>query len=376
MKEQAPTYTLEQIDEENFALNLGPQHPGTHGVLRVILHMDGEYILYADPILGYGHRMQEKVAENMTYLQVLPYVCRMDYLGALSYNLAWVCAVEKLCEFEVPDRANVVRVIATELNRISSHLLWWGAYLLDLGAFTPFLQAFTDRELILDLLEYITGSRLTYCYFRFGGLPSDVDDVFLTGVRDFIEGFRGRLKNYHDLVTGNVIFYHRSADVGVILPFDAAGYGLSGPVLRGSGFAYDVRRHEPYSGYDRFDFEIPVEETGDCMARYNVRMAEIEQSMNIIEQALNTIPDGPIRCKVPKIIKPPEGEVTMAVETPRGELVIYIVSDGTKKPYRVKYRVPSFSNLSIFAKLARGQLLADALAVLGSFDLVIPEVDR
>ncbi|WP_457573809.1 NADH-quinone oxidoreductase subunit D [Desulfolithobacter sp.] len=371
-----PTYTLEKTDSENFILNLGPQHPGTHGVLRVVLQMDGEYILGADPVLGYGHRMQEKIAENMTYLQALPYVCRMDYLGALSYNLAWVCAVEKLCGFEVPDRAIHVRIIATELNRIASHLLWWGAYLLDLGAFTPFLQAFTDREQILDLLEYITGSRLTYCYFRFGGLSSDVDDLFLSRVEDFVTGFRSRLSRYHDLVTGNVIFHHRSKDVGVILPFDAAGYGITGPSLRGSGFDYDVRKKEPYSGYDRFDFTVPVEQSGDCLARYNVRMAEMEQSLAIIEQAVHTIPDGPFRSKVPKQIKPPKGEVAMAVETPRGELVIYIVSDGTRKPYRVKFRVPSFANLSIFAKLARGQLLADALAILGSLDMVIPEVDR
>ncbi len=371
-----PTYTLDKVNEENFALNLGPQHPGTHGVLRVILHMDGEYILQADPVLGYGHRMQEKIAEKMTYPQVLPYVCRMDYLGALSYNLAWVLAVEKLCQFEVPERAEAIRVITTELNRISSHLLWWGAFLLDLGGFTPFLQALTDRELILDLLEEVTGSRLTYCYYRFGGLPSDVDDGWFTRVMEFIKGFRLRLPRYHDLVTGNVIFYHRAKDVGVILPFDAAGYGLSGPILRGSGIDFDVRRHEPYSGYERYNFEVPVDETGDCLGRYHVRMMEIEQSLNIVEQAIGSITEGPVRSKVPKLIKPPEGEVAMAVETPRGQLVIYIVSDGTKKPYRVKYRVPSFANLSIFAKLARGQLLADALAILGSMDMVIPEVDR
>jgi len=376
MSEPAPIYTLDKVGEDNFTLNLGPQHPGTHGVLRVILQMDGEYIVKADPILGYGHRMQEKIAENMTYLQVMPYVCRMDYLGALSYNLAWCCAVEKLCGFEVPPRAEAVRVIATELNRISSHLLWWGAFLLDLGGFTPFLQAFADRELILDLLEQITGSRLTYCYFRFGGLPSDVDEAWLARVMEFIEGFRTRLPRYHDLVTGNVIFEHRANNVGVILPFDVAGYGLSGPVLRGSGIRFDVRRHEPYSGYDRYDFTVPIDEKGDCMGRYNVRMEEIVQSLNIIEQAIGTIEEGPVRSRVPKILKPPEGEVAMAVETPRGQLVIHIVSDGTKKPYRVKFRVPSFANLSIFAKLARGQLLADALAVLGSMDLVIPEIDR
>jgi len=312
----------------------------------------------------------------MTYLQVMPYVCRMDYLGALSYNLAWCCAVEKLCGIEVPPRAEAVRVIATELNRISSHLLWWGAFLLDLGGFTPFLQAFADRELILDLLEQLTGSRLTYCYFRFGGLPADITGEWLERIMDFIQGFRQRLPRYHDLVTGNVIYQHRVRNVGVIIPFDAAGYGLTGPVLRGSGIGFDVRRHEPYSGYERYDFTVPVENTGDCMGRYNVRMEEIVQSLAIIEQAIAAIADGPIRAKVPKLLKPPKGEVAMAVETPRGQLVIHIVSDGSKKPYRVKYRVPSFANLSIFARLARGQLLADALAILGSMDLVIPEIDR
>ncbi|HEB51427.1 MAG TPA: NADH-quinone oxidoreductase subunit D [Desulfobulbus sp.] len=370
------TYSLESTDNGNFLLNLGPQHPGTHGVLRVVLQMDGEYILRADPVLGYGHRMQEKIAENMTYLQALPYVCRMDYLGAMSYSLAWVLAVERLCSFEVPERAVHVRVIACELNRIASHLLWWGAYLLDLGAFTPFLQAFADRERILDLLESITGSRLTYCYFRFGGLGADVDETFLARVAEFVTGFRSRLPRYHDLVTGNVIFQRRSRDVGVILPFEAAGYGITGPCLRGSGLAYDVRKKEPYSGYDRFEFTVPVAQEGDCLARYNVRMAELEESLTIIEQAVATMPEGPYRARVPRVIRPPEGEVIMAVETPRGELVIHIVSDGSTRPWRVKFRVPSFANLSIFARLARGQLLADALAILGSLDMVIPEVDR
>ncbi len=370
------TYQLEPVEDNQFVLNLGPQHPGTHGVLRVILHMDGEYILTADPVLGYGHRMQEKIAENMPYTQILPYMARMDYLAALSFNQAWVCVVEKMCGYEVPRRAEYIRVLTTELNRISSHYLWFGAFLLDLGAFTPFLHAFADREMILDLLEEVTGSRLTYCYFRFGGVSSDVDDSFLQGVQDFVEHMRSHLKTYHELVTGNVIFQMRTKDVGVILPFDTWGYGLSGPVLRGSGEKYDVRISEPYSIYPELDFEIPVERDGDCLARYMVRMREVEESLNIIQQTLDKMPDGPVRSKVPKIIKPPAGEACMAVETPRGELMIHVVSDGTKVPYRVRYRVPSFGNLSVFSRLAKGQLLADALAVLGSLDLVIPEVDR
>lgn len=372
----APTYHLETVEENQFVLNLGPQHPGTHGVLRVVLHMDGEYILTADPVLGYGHRMQEKIAETMTYTQVLPYMARMDYLGALFYNQAWVCLVEKMCGFEVPRRAEYIRVLCVELNRIASHFLWFGAFLLDLGAFTPFLHAFNDREKILDLLESVTGSRLTHCYFRFGGVGADVDDGFLRGAQAFVDHLRQHLPTYHNLVTGNVIFQERTKDVGVILPFETWGYGLSGPVLRGSGRQYDVRTNEPYSIYPELDFKIPVEQGGDCLARYLVRLREIEESLNIIEQAIAGMPGGLVRAKVPKIIKPPEGETVMAVETPRGELMIYLVSDGSKVPYRVKYRVPSFANLSIFSHLARGQLLADVLAILGSLDMVIPEVDR
>ncbi len=371
-----PSYAPENITETSFALNLGPQHPGTHGILRIILEMDGEYILKADPVLGYGHRMQEKIAENSTYSQVLPYMARMDYLGALIYNHAWVCGVEKMCGFEVPDRAEHIRVITCELNRIASHLLWYGAFLLDLGGITPFLHAFADRERILDLLEYATGSRLTHCYFRFGGLFNDIDEQFLQNTMDFVTHFKKSLKSYHELVTGNVIFINRTKHVGTIESHDARRFGLSGPVVRGMGYDHDVRRLEPYSIYDRFDFDIPVFEEADCLARYNVRMQELEESLKIIEQAVASIPDGPIQSKVPKIIKPPKGEMTMAVESPRGELVIYLVSDGTKKPSRVKFRVPSFSNLSIFSKLAEGQLLADALAILGSFDFVVPEIDR
>ncbi len=374
----AATYHLETVTggENEFILNLGPQHPGTHGVLRVVLHMDGEYILSADPVLGYGHRMQEKIAETLTYTQVLPYMARMDYLGALSYNQAWVCLVEKMCGFEVPRRAEYIRVMMTELNRIASHFLWFGAFLLDLGAFTPFLHAFADRERILDLLESVTGSRLTYCFFRFGGLAADVDSAFLSGVQGFVDHMRQHLASYHQLVTGNVIFQQRTRGVGVILPFDAWGYGLSGPVVRGSGEQFDVRRHQPYSVYPELEFTVPVEQSGDCLARYLVRLREIEESLNIIEQTIQKLPDGPVRTKVPRLIKPPAGEATMAVETPRGELMIHLVSDGSKVPYRVKFRVPSFANLSIFARLARGQLLADALAILGSLDMVIPEVDR
>ncbi len=371
-------FKYEQASDEKsgFVLNLGPQHPATHGVLRVILHMDGEYVLEADPILGYGHRMQEKIAENMTYTQMLPYTARMDYLSALHYNHAWVMAVERLCGFEVPERAEYIRVITSELNRISSHLLWYGAFLLDLGGFTPFLHGFADRERILDLLEMVTGSRLTYCYYRFGGVANDVDDEFLKKTLEFVAHLRSRLPSYHDLVTGNVIFEKRTQGVGVIDRDTAACYGITGPCLRGSGVGFDIRKAFPYSIYADLDFDIPVGENGDCYSRYLVRMQEIEESLKIIEQAIENIPEGKIRNKVPKTIKAPEGIAAVSVESSRGNLCVILVSKGDKKPYRAKFRVPSFSNLSIFPKLARKELIADTLAILGSFDLVIPEIDR
>lgn len=368
----------EQLSDEKsgFVLNLGPQHPATHGVLRIILHMDGEYVLEADPILGYGHRMQEKIAENMTFAQMLPYMARMDYLSALHYNHAWVMAVEKLCGFEVPERAEYIRVITSELNRISSHLLWYGAFLLDLGGFTPFLHGFADREKILDLLEMVTGSRLTYCYYRFGGVSNDVDTEFLKKTLKFVDHLRSRLPSYHDLVTGNVIFEKRAKGVGVIDRDTAACYGITGPCVRGSGINFDIRKAFPYSIYPKLNFDIPTGDNGDCYSRYLVRMKEIEQSLNIIEQAVETIPEGKIKSKVPKIVKPPEGVSVASVESSRGNLSVFLVSKGDKKPYRAKFRVPSFSNLSIFPKLARKELIADTLAILGSFDLVIPEIDR
>ena len=369
-------YEPSSEEKSGFVLNLGPQHPATHGVLRIILHMDGEYVLEADPILGYGHRMQEKIAENMTYAQMLPYTARMDYLSALHYNHAWVMAVEQLCGFEVPERAEHIRVITSELNRISSHLLWYGAFLLDLGGFTPFLHGFADREKILDLLEMVTGSRLTYCYYRFGGVGNDVDTTFLKKTMEFVTHLRSRLPSYHDLVTGNVIFEKRSKGVGVIDRDTAACYGITGPCLRGSGIKFDIRKAFPYSAYSKFSFNIPVGENGDCYSRYMVRMQEIEESLNIIEQAVETIPEGKIRSKVPKTVKPPEGVAAVSVEASRGDLCVILVSKGDKKPYRAKFRVPSFSNLSIFPKLARKELIADTLAILGSFDLVIPEIDR
>ncbi|MBM4289003.1 MAG: NADH-quinone oxidoreductase subunit D [Deltaproteobacteria bacterium] len=365
------------IEEKTFYLNLGPQHPATHGVLRVVLEMDGEFIANSEPIIGYGHRAHEKMAELRTYQQYLPNMGRVDYLHALAYNQCYCMAVEKLTGIQVPERAEFIRVITSELNRISSHLLWFGAYLLDLGAFTPFLYCFDDREHILDLLDRITGSRLTYCFYRFGGVPVDVDEEFIAGTRAFISRLRSRWNDYDTLVTKNVIFINRTRDVGIMTPEQALKYGVTGPNLRGSGIPYDIRKSEPFSVYPLFDFEIPLGERGDVLDRYVVRLQEMEQSLRIIEQALDKLPEGPIMAeKVPKRLKPPEGEVYTAVETARGEFGIYLVSKGDVKPYRLKLRVPCFSNLSVMPELFQDVMVADAVAILGSLDLVIPDIDR
>ena len=364
-------------NQETFVLNLGPQHPATHGVLRVKLTMDGEYIAHAEPVLGYIHRMHEKMGENRTWAQFMPNTARLDYLGALSYNHGYAKVVEQAMGIEVPERAEYIRVITVELNRIASHLLWYGAFVLDLGGFTPLLYAFDDREHILDLLESVTGARLTFCYFRFGGLYNDIDDDFITGSRAFIKRLRKRLPEYHDLVTNNIILITRLKDVGILPAEMCRKYGATGPVLRGSGVNYDVRKNEPYSVYPELDFDVPVYSECDSMARYMVRMDEIEQSMRIIEQALDKLPEGPIMPeKAPKILKPEPGDYYSAVEAPRGTFGIRIVSDGTNKAYRLKLRSPTFSNLSLYGEASQGMLLADALALMGSLDLVIPEIDR
>lgn len=363
--------------EDTLILNMGPQHPSTHGVLRVILEIDGEYILRAEPVLGYIHRMQEKMGEVKRYEQYLPNMGRVDYLHALAWNWAYVGAVERLMGLEVPKRAEYIRVITCELNRINSHLLWWGAYLLDLGAFTPIMYAFQDREIVMDILQRVSGSRLTYCYYRFGGVSQDIDDIFIEKTKEFCAYLKPRLKMYKDLVTDNIILRKRVEDIGIIEEETLRKYGATGPVLRGSGIKYDVRRKEPYSVYSELDFEIPTASSKDALGRYLVRMQEIEESLKIIEQALEKIPPGPhISPQVPRRPKPPRGEVYFAVEGARGEIGVNLVSDGSAYPYRVKLRSPSFSNLSMFPEIAKGTLLADAVSILGSLDLVIPEIDR
>ncbi len=372
-----PALSPKEKQNETFVLNLGPQHPATHGVLRIKLTMDGEYITRAEPITGYIHRMQEKMGENRTYAKYLPNTSRIDYLSAMTYTHAFVAAVERAARIEVPLRAEYIRVVTSELNRISSHLVWFGAFLLDLGGFTPLLYAFDDREKILDLLEGITGSRLTYSYYRFGGVYNDIDAEFVNGTREFVTLMRTRLKLYRSLVTDNIILRKRLIGIGFITSETCRLYGATGPVMRGSGVAYDVRRNEPYSIYPELDFEVPVYPEGDCMARYMVRMDEMEQSLRIIEQGLDKMPEGPVMAKtVPRVLKLPAGDVCFAVEAARGRFAVRLVSDNKEIPYRVKLRSPSLSNLSLFEKVSRGMMLADALALLGSLDLVIPDIDR
>ncbi len=365
-------------NEETLVINMGPQHPSTHGVLRVVLTLDGEYIVNAAPVIGYLHRMHEKMGEIRTCIQYMPNMGRVDYLNPLGWNWAWVGALERLADIEVPERAEFIRVITGELNRISSHLVWFGAYILDLGAFTPIMYAFEDREKILDLLQPISGSRLTYSFFRPGGVATDVTDSFLKETLAFVDYMRERFPLYRDLVTDNIIFRKRCEGVGVLSLEMCQRYGATGPVIRGSNMPYDIRKAEPYSIYDRFDYQIPVDENGDAMGRYRVRMAEMAESLKIIEQAVNRIPEGDYMAKkAPKPRwKPPKGEVYFAVEGARGKIGVYLVSNGDKHPYRVKLRSPGFSNLSLFGELAKGHLLQDAVSILGSLDLVIPEVDR
>ncbi|WP_250645641.1 NADH-quinone oxidoreductase subunit D [Salidesulfovibrio onnuriiensis] len=372
---------FEQTDQEDrLVLNMGPQHPSTHGVLRIVLEMDGEYVMRADPVLGYIHRMHEKMGEVKNFHQYLPNMGRVDYLHALAWNQAYCLAVEKIAEVEVPRRAELLRIITTELNRISSHLLWWGAYLLDLGAFTPIMYAFEDRERIMDLLQVLTGSRLTYCYFLFGGVMKDAPAGFADEARHVVRTLRDRLPMFTALVTDNVILRKRVEDIGHIGQDMCRRYGATGPVLRGSGVPYDVRLNSPYSLYNELDFEIPAYDGCDALSRYMVRMDEMTESIKIVEQALDQLEnadDGHVAKKAPNAgFTPPEGEAYGVVEGARGKIGVYVASNGDKKPYRVKLRSPSFSNLSLFADCAQGSLLADAVSILGSLDLVIPEIDR
>ena len=365
---------------DTYTLNMGPQHPSTHGVLRMKLTLRGEEIVAAEPIIGYSHRAHEKMAENRTYAQFLPNTSRQDYLSGMIYNFAWVEAVEKMAGIAVPERALVARVILAEFNRIASHLMWIGAFLLDLGAATPFLYAWDDREAILYLLESVTGSRLTYCTGRFGGLNRDLDAGFPDRARAVLAKLKARWGEYERLIEDNVIFLNRTRGVGVLSRDLCLSYGVTGPTLRGSGVSYDVRKAEPYGAYPRFAFDVPTRTEGDVLARYMVRALEMRQSVRIIEQALDQLPDGPILTPdsigVRKRLKLPAGTQYYAVESARGHYGIEIVSEGGTEPYRAKFRTPSYANLAVLEAVMPGNMVADAVAVLGSVDLVLPEVDR
>ncbi len=359
-----------------YFINMGPQHPSTHGVLRLVLGLYGEYVLSLEPVIGYGHRMQELLAERRPWPAFLPNTARMDYACGLPHQHCYLLAVETMLGITVPERAEYLRVIMTELNRIASHLLWLGAYLLDLGAFTPILYCFDDREQIVDILEDVTGSRLTHCWYRAGGVVSDVPDDFAGRVRDFIRRMHGRFAIYKNLVTDNIIFQKRTKGIGIISPDMARRYGATGQALRSSGISYDIRKSRPYSIYPELDFDVPVGETGDCFDRYSVHVEEMRQSLRIIEQALDRLPGGDVRTKIPKKMVIPAGNCIVSTEGARGEVTYCLVGDGSEIPYRLKVRAPCFSNLSLLPELCQDMLLADMISVLGSLDMVLPEVDR
>ncbi|MDQ0218499.1 NADH-quinone oxidoreductase subunit D [Peribacillus cavernae] len=364
------------IRTEEMLLNVGPQHPSTHGVFRLVIKIDGEIIKEATPVIGYLHRGTEKLAEDLQYTQIIPYTDRMDYLAAMTNNYVLCHAVETMAGIIAPDRAEYLRVIAMELGRIASHLVWWGTYLLDIGATSPFLYAFREREMIINMLNELSGARLTFNYMRVGGVKWDAPEGWIQKVHDFVPYMREQLEGYHQLVTGNEIFMSRVKGIGSYTKEDAINYSLSGANLRCTGVKWDLRKNEPYSIYDRFDFDIPVRQDGDAWARYHCRLEEIEESLKILEQAVEQFPqDGPILAKVPKIIKPPKGESFVRIESPRGEIGCYIASNGKKEPYRLKFRRPSFYNLQILPKLLKGENMANLITILGAIDIVLGEVD-
>jgi NADH-quinone oxidoreductase subunit D len=361
---------------EEMLLNVGPQHPSTHGVFRLVVKIDGEIIKEATPVIGYLHRGTEKLAEDLQYTQIIPYTDRMDYLSAMTNNYVICHAVETMMDLEIPERAEYLRVLVMELGRVASHLVWYGTYLLDIGALSPFLYAFREREMIINLLNEISGARLTFNYMRVGGVKWDAPEGWIEKVREFVPYMRKQLEGYHDLVSGNEIFLNRVKGVGKYTKEEALSYSLSGANLRCTGVNWDLRKDEPYSIYDRFDFDVPVRNEGDAFSRYQIRMAEIEESLKIVEQAVEQFPeDGPIMAKVPRIIKAPKGEGYVRIESPRGEIGCYIASNGKKEPYRMKFRRPSFYNLQILPKLLKGENMANMVTILGGIDIVLGEVD-
>ncbi len=388
---------------ETMTVNMGPQHPSTHGVLQVVLELDGETVIKATPHIGFLHRGTEKLSENRTYHQIIPLTDRLDYLAPMHNNLGYVLAVEKLFGItdQIPERAQVVRVMLAELTRIKSHLVWIACHALDIGAMTVFIYAFREREHIMDMYEKISGARMTSNYFRVGGLSADLPDGFEKDMRDFIDMMPGHIDTYEGLLTGNKIWQKRIMGVGEIKGEDAIDIGLTGPSLRGSGVDWDLRRDNPYSGYENYDFKVHVDDGCDTWARYKVRLMEMRESCKIIRQALDKLKPGPVLADCPKICLPPKkstvntieglihhfkiisegpkpevGEIYQGVENPKGEVGFYLVSDGSPSPYRMKIRPASFVNLQALPQMVEGRLIADVVAVIGTLDIVLGEIDR
>ncbi len=362
---------------DEMTLNMGPQHPSTHGVFRLILQLEGETVVGVRPVMGYLHRSTEKLGEARTYVQAVTLTDRMDYLAPMTNNWAYALAVEKLAGLEVPERAEYIRVIVSELGRIASHQVAIGTFGADAGTwFTPLVYAFREREEILDLFMLCAGVRMNPSYIRFGGVARDLQPEFVEHARRFIDKMPRKIDEYESLLTNNEIFQGRTKGIGLLPPELAKAYSVTGPIARASGIPYDVRRAEPYGIYDRFDWEVPVRFGGDAYDRYMVRIAEMRESVEIVRQVLADLPEGDIRGKMPKIVRPPKGEAYARLEGPKGELGFYLISDGSTSPYRFKVRAPSFINLNVLGELTIGHKVADAVVILGSFDIVMGEVDR
>jgi NADH-quinone oxidoreductase subunit D len=387
--------------DQHMVLNMGPQHPSTHGVLRLVLELDGEIVVRLYPEIGYLHTGIEKTCEAKFYQQVVPLTDRVDYLGPLANNLCYCLAVEKLLQLEIPERAQWIRVLLTELTRINSHLIWLGTHAMDIGALTVFLYTFREREDILRIFEMVAGQRMMTSYFRIGGLAMEPPLDMFDRIRKFISTFPEKIDEYSNLLTGNPIFYNRLKGVGYISAEDAVALAVTGPVMRASGIDFDLRRDMPYSGYEKFQFKVPTSTDGDCWARYLVRLEEMRESVKIIQQALDGMPEGPVKADAPKIVLPdrekmktqmealihhfkivtegfnvPAGEVFQMIESGHGQVGYYVVSDGTAKPYRVHMRYPGFATLQALETMCQGRMIADVVAVIGSIDIVLGEIDR
>lgn len=365
--------TTEQGD---LVINVGPQHPSTHGVLHLVITLNGETVKKVEPHLGYIHRSIEKMCESLTFRQFIYVTSKMDYLSSHMNNHCCAMCVEKGLQVEVPPRAQVIRVLMDELTRLASHQLWWGALAMDVGALTPFFLAFREREMINDIMEETCGTRLTMNYMVPGGVMADIHPNFQKRVHAFIDHFKRKIDEYDELVTNNIIFQNRTKGIGYISKEDAISYGMSGPSARGSGVQCDIRKLYPYEVYDKLQFDEVIETGGDSFARYLVRMKEMRQSLSIVEQLIDNIPEGDFQAKTKNVLKLPKGEYYTRVETARGEFGVYIVSEGGTTPYRIKFRSPGFSNLSALDHMTRGQKIGDMVAIMGTLDLVIPDIDR